>query len=311
MIQIGRELDDATGAFSQLGASENDGDRGPINVLDLCMAPGGFSASILERRPTAHISGLSLPLDNGGHKMFVLHGDRDSRINVKYLDITMLTADLYPTSPTSVRQDDTPLIPTTHPSFNRLIPNTRPYYGTSPAFDLAICDGQVLRTHYPKPPNNTEPARLCCAQLVLALTRLKTGGTLVILLHKVDAWNSARLIQTVNSFSTGPVRLFKPERKHATRSSFYLVAKGVQPNHPAAQKAVEMWRRTWLAATLRVSGVDDQETGEDNLRGWCDWEEGEDVNEFLESFGERLIELGMPIWEIQANALAKAPYTKD
>jgi hypothetical protein len=64
MIQIGDEIQDATGAFS----SESGDDNEPINVLDICMAPGGFTALILKHRPLARVSGFSLPESDGGTK---------------------------------------------------------------------------------------------------------------------------------------------------------------------------------------------------------------------------------------------------
>lgn len=309
MIQLGDELDAATGAFSQLGVSGNKDDSEQINVLDLCMAPGGFTASILKNCPTAQVSGLSLPLANGGHKMRARNGGSEPRVRVEYLDITMLTADLYPkpsTYPSSASHGKGPLIPKTHPRAHLFIPDTRPYFTSPPIFDLVVCDGQVLRTHSPAlPKNGSEPTRLDCAQLVLALTRLRPGGTLVILLHRPDSWNCARLIRAVDAFSSGPVRLFKSVKKHADRSSFYLVAKGVQPDDRAAKQAVEMWRRAWLAATLRMG----KEGG--NLTEWSDWEKGGDLHEFFNYFGARLIELAEPIWQIQADALEKAPYIRN
>lgn len=313
MIQIGDELNDATDAFSHPLASENIEDNEPINVLDICMAPGGFTASILKHHPSARVSGLSLPLENGGHKMRVRRGGRDQPVNIKYLDITMLIADLYPSPGASLSttpQEGSQVIPISHPRAHLLIPNTRPYFTTPPIFGLAVCDGQVLRTHNPPlPEKGSEATRLDCAQLIIALTRLRNGGTLIMLRHRPDAWNTARLIQTVDSFSTGPVRLFKSAKKHADRSSFYLVAKGVQPDHPAAKEAVEMWRRTWLAATLRSGENSDQgEDGGNTTREWSDWEKGRDAHAFVRDFGDRLIELAEPIWEIQADALEKAPY---
>lgn len=308
MRQIGNELDVATAAFSHVGASRYRDEDEPIDALDLCMAPGGFTASVLEKCPYVNVSGLSLPLANGGHKMRVKNGDSDSRVRVQYLDITMLTADLCPSPPissSSTTKDGEPLIPAAHPRAHLLIPDTRPYFTSPPSFDLVICDGQVLRTHTPAlPENRTESTRLLCAQLAIAFTRLKKGGTLVIRLHRPDSWNCARLIRIVDSVSLGPVRLFKSKKRHADRSSFYLVSKGVLPARTAAKEAVEMWRRAWLAATLRQG----EENQGENVTEWSDWEKGGDVHEFLENFGPRLIELAEPIWKIQADALEKAPY---
>ncbi|KAK2759799.1 hypothetical protein FQN54_002533 [Arachnomyces sp. PD_36] len=304
MIGLGDELHATTGAF-QLGDSDDRNQA--LKVLDLCMAPGGFAVSILKHRPLAQVSGISLPKANGGHKMYVRHGNRDSRVTVQYLDITMLAADLFPTT----HGDELPPILTTHPRAQDFILDTRPYFATQNKYDIAFCDGQVLRTHTPKLPHpNFEAIRLTCSQLVIALTRLKSGGTLIMLLHRPESWDIARLIQTVDSFSDGPVRLFKPAKKHASRSSFYLVAKGVQPDSPKAKEAVDMWRRTWLTATLRSGTEYVEERLEEKQRGWSDWENPGNADEFIKEFGERLVDLATPVWEIQAEALAKAPYLK-
>jgi hypothetical protein len=55
-------------------------------VLDLGMAPGGFSASVLTRYPESTIDAITLPADHGGHKVMV----QSSNINIIFADITML-----------------------------------------------------------------------------------------------------------------------------------------------------------------------------------------------------------------------------
>jgi hypothetical protein len=56
----------------------------------------------------------------------------------------------------------------------------------------------------------------------------------VILLHNIEAWNTCTLLKAFDSFSS--IVLFKPEKKYATRSSFYLVAKNVQPESEPAKE---------------------------------------------------------------------------
>lgn len=38
-----------------------------LKVLDICMAPGGYSATVLKYNPYAQICGLSLSRSQGGH----------------------------------------------------------------------------------------------------------------------------------------------------------------------------------------------------------------------------------------------------
>lgn len=67
-----------------------------------------------------------------------------------------------------------------------------------------------------------------------------------------------------------------------------------------AREAVRRWERIWRVATL---GSDDEFA--DVLH------EGEpEVEQFVAEFGQRLIELATPVWEIQAKALANASFMK-
>ena len=59
----------------------------------------------------------------------------------------------------------------------------------------------------------SEASRLLTSQLVLALQRISMGGTIVILLHKVDAWDTVALRYTFSKSSS--LRLFKPKKKHS------------------------------------------------------------------------------------------------
>lgn len=231
MRQIGHEMDEATGVISRLN-----GEEGHPTVLDLCMAPGGFSATVQKRCPTAEIRGVSLPISQGGHRLLL--NLSDSRLKVQFTDITM--------HPLSMGIND---IPPTHPdaenfSNSRLFP--------SEVFDLIICDGQVLRNHSRQSyREQVEASRLTLSQLVLALQRIKSGGTLIILLHKLDTWDSLELLYTFSKFSQ--IQLFKPRKKHAIRSSFYLVAKGIDPHAPYALHAIRVWQGSWSSATFRFA----------------------------------------------------------
>jgi hypothetical protein len=66
---------------------------------------------------------------------------------------------------------------------------------------------------------------------------MRRGGTLIVLLHKVEAWDTMNLIASFDGFSN--VRLFKPETSHNARSSFYMIAQEVMPQYEEAHKAKE------------------------------------------------------------------------
>ena len=65
MQRIGNEMHEITGVMSLVDTR---------NILDLCMAPGGYSASALKFNPQASVSGATLPEEHGGHKLFVRDG---------------------------------------------------------------------------------------------------------------------------------------------------------------------------------------------------------------------------------------------
>lgn len=69
-----------------------------------------------------------------------------------------------------------------------------------------------------------------------------------MLLHKIEAWNTVELLYAISQFS--PVQVFKPEKKHGIRSSFYLIARKVQPNTEAAILTIASWKRAWWHATF-------------------------------------------------------------
>jgi 23S rRNA U2552 (ribose-2'-O)-methylase RlmE/FtsJ len=275
MQAIGKELQDATGAFSF--------DKKLIQVLDLCMAPGGFAAYALQENPMGVVDAFSLPEAEGGHPVLV--PKRDTRVRVHLADITMWAEEL--------GVDD---IPDNHPDVSKFCSGW-PY--PCRAYDLVICDGQALPTQevaeYRK---RTEQTRLINSQLVLGLQRIKVGGTLIVLLHKPYKWRCVRLLYAFSRFSD--IQLFKHRRYHAEKSSFYLVAKNVQPKREEAIQAMNTFRNSWYCATF---GADQSKVESDELGG-------DDIASVLAEFGPAFIELARPIWAIQAAALGEARWMR-
>ena len=184
------------------------------------MAPGGYSAAVLKHNPSAKCFGITLPPEVGGHP---LHIEKHKLAGLQFLDVTLLAKEYC----------DVP-IPTSHPDPASFLP-VRPFRFYK--MDLIFCDGMVLRTHARASYRDTNEAmRLACAQMILALQRITLGGTIVMLLHKADSWASTIVLYTFSKFSK--VQVFKPVKKHGTRSSFYMIAKDVQPEHEAAKAAV-------------------------------------------------------------------------
>lgn len=277
MRQIAREMDKATEFLTDLQTYEKP-NLPPPKVLDLCMAPGGFSSEARSRLWMVEICGLTLPSSHGGHKLLINTGPM---VKVEFVDITMLAAEMGATN------DD---IPVDHPDSNRFLFD-RPFYGQE--FDLVLSDGQVLRTHSRQNyRDKVEGVRLCVSQLIFAMQHIKAGGTFVMLLHKVYMWPMVKQLHTFSKFCS-EVQLFKPAKKHAIRSSFYLVAKGVDPHAPAAVHAVKEWKQIWMSTTFGFSTWNYEDPSED------------DVKSVLADFGEKIVELSEPLWKIQSAALLR------
>lgn len=279
-MKLGTELHDSTNAFSV----RSPGGAG-AKALNLCMAPGGYTWYFLKRFPKATVKGITLSPEDGGHPMYLPHGDDDPRVQVLYMDITMLAVEFG----TSIAN-----VPAQHPEAAKFIAE-RPFLGET--FELVVCDGQVLRTHQHGRNRDREILRLLTAQLILGLNRIKPGGTLIILLHKVDAWDNILLLQTLETFSK--IRLYKPKKIHSLRSSFYLIAKNVLPESAPALEAIERWKSEWWQATFggeAGTGLDKEEPSESLVR------------EVLEQYGARLIEHGQPIWAIQLESMKSSPF---
>ncbi|ETN41738.1 uncharacterized protein HMPREF1541_03675 [Cyphellophora europaea CBS 101466] len=278
MKAIAKQLHDKTGAFQIYPQGH------PIDVLDLCMAPGGFVSFVLETQRVAIARGFSLPVEQGGHEVLV----ESDKLDVTFTDITMLGGDM------GVIEAD---IPSAHPDAGDF--RLQKLLTDGDKFDLVFCDGQVLRTHQRSPWREAREARrLSLVQLSLGLEHVRPGGTIVILLHKLEAWENLQLLQKLHQFSE--VQLFKSPKYHATRSSFYAVATKIQSNHPLAVHMVATWKQQWKVATFGTAEEYRQAVQEN----------GSDAAAVLEVFGKAYVQMGRHIWATQATALSKAPYIR-
>jgi hypothetical protein len=106
-----------------------------------------------------------------------------------------------------------------------------------------------------------------------------------VLLHKPYKWRCVKLLYAFSRFSN--IQLFKPRRYHAEKSSFYLVARNVQPKREEAIRAINTFRNSWCYATF---GADQSEVEND------DELDGGDIGSVLAEFGPAFIELARPIW---------------
>ncbi|KAL7791458.1 hypothetical protein V8C37DRAFT_157518 [Trichoderma ceciliae] len=275
MKGIATEMNQATGALRVQGNRS-----GKPQLLDFCTAPGGFLESAMRLNFGAKAMGFSLPPTQGGHEIIMPLG---SSVTFKYADVTMFAGDMGYTD-----------IPTDNPDAESFVLERSISPGRH--FDLIFCDGQVLRTHVRAAYRERwEAWRLTATQLAIGLEHVSPGGTMVVLLHKLDAVDTMSLVYTFSKFSS--IKLFKPKRAHAKRSSFYMIAANIQSNSPHAREAIEAWKLMWRIMTF----------GSDEERQRIS---GRDMDEqaLVDRFGPDLVRLGKGIWEIQAGALEKAPF---
>ena len=238
---------------------------------------------------------------------------------LKYVDVTMLASEMLKGTDKTILRGFTDAA-----KLNPL----RPF--VSHKMDLVLLDGIVLRTHERASYRQTnEPLRLSTSQLVLGMQRITQGGTLVMLMHKVDSWASVNVIYSkfpgsspvcgsfsksqiqraianhetvaaISKFAT--VELFKPKSAHATRSSFYLVARDIDVESCSAAAAVAEWKSKWYNATFEIPEATGEKAAgvEDTI-----------VLDILKTYGQELIQMGRPLWRTQADALAKTAYAGD
>jgi 23S rRNA U2552 (ribose-2'-O)-methylase RlmE/FtsJ len=252
------------------------------SILDWCMAPGGFLAVALRLNPDARAPAFSLPEEQGGHRVLL---PDNIKVERRLLDITLLAEDM---GCETISRD--------HPDARnfqsrQLEPDRR--------FGLVVCDGATLRNHirYPNK-KDCEARRLTTTQLALGLEHVELGGTMVILLHEVEAWDTVTILNRFNKFSN--IKLYKPKPGLETRSSFYLIATNIQSQHPEALAAIEQWKAIWRTLTF--------EPEECHARVIRKGELGPE--QLLDEFGSDLVDLGRCVWKVQAEALAKAPFTQ-
>jgi 23S rRNA U2552 (ribose-2'-O)-methylase RlmE/FtsJ len=249
--------------------------------LDLCTAPGGFLHAAMQYNQHACATAYSLPVEDGGHEILL---PEHENVKIKLLDITMLAADL--------GVDE---VPEEHSDWNNFLPQE---FGNGRVFDIVFCDGQVLRDHKRAAyREKREARRLTVTQLALGLEHVKPGGTIIVLLHKLEAVDTVELLCQFNHFSS--ITLFKPAKYHASRSSFYMLASNVQTEHPEVIMAIQNWKRMWAVTTFGNEENYGKKVRRDSFL----------AEKILDDFGPELVRMGRKIWDIQAQALAKASFT--
>jgi 23S rRNA U2552 (ribose-2'-O)-methylase RlmE/FtsJ len=281
-------MDENTSVITLAAAAGSQSPR----VLDIGMAPGGFAQTVLRKHRDARIRGITLPSELDGLRAMLPRWRDDLKVRIEFADITMLANEMG-RPPTS--------IPTQHPDFAKFS-SKRPFqYET---FDLVFCGATGATTrrahagdeHHE---SHKKRLRLATSQLVFALQRLRNQGSLVLVMHKSESFDTAEVIRTFTKCST--VRLFKSKTKHAITSSFYMVAMEVDTRSEEMQSAVVKWKKQWEDATFQS----------DEALSTCLRASEDQVREMLAEFGPQLIDLATPLWKTQADALRASPFLKE
>jgi 23S rRNA U2552 (ribose-2'-O)-methylase RlmE/FtsJ len=285
--EIGQEMDENTSVITLAAA---DGSQS-LRVPDIGMAPGGFAQTVLRKHHDARVRGITLSPEMGGLRI-MLPGWRDNlKVRIEFADITMLASEMGRPATS---------IPTQHQDIAKFS-SKRPFQNET--FDLVFCGATGATTRRvhdgAKHHKSHKRLRLATSQLVFALQRLRNQGSLVLVMHKPESFDTAEIIRTFTKCSS--VRLFKSKTKHAITSSFYMVAMGVDTQSEEMQSAVVKWKKQWADATFQS----------DEALSTCPHASEDQVCEMLAEFGPQLINLATPLWKIQADALRVSPFLKE
>lgn len=255
-------------------------------MLDLCMAPGGFTTTAANEAPGSLIDAITLPTESGGYEVMA----KNICHNIIYADITMYLLEM----------GCQEIMPSAHPDSSNF-ELYQPFLANQ--YDIAVCGGAVGRDH-PRESyrSDCESQRLLVSQLVFAMHRLKPGGSLVLLLHRIESWDTVCILHAFNEFSD--IQLYKHPKAHAIKSSFYLVARRVNLKHHAARESMDYWKSLWKYLTFK-------EFKEIRLARSNLYESDETfVQNMRDNFGPQFLRLAEPIWKVQTEALRNAPFMR-
>ncbi|KAJ7706960.1 hypothetical protein B0H17DRAFT_918624, partial [Mycena rosella] len=268
MKAVFKELDNQTSCIPR---------KGPLKFLDLGCCPGGFTSYILSKNSSAQGLGISSEIENGGHK-FLLEDRHRARFKIYYADLAYYRLGPLPKSDNKVL-------------------HALPFDSTK-RFDVVLLDGHQLRKHPSARPGDWD--RLLVSQLIIGLQAAKPGGTLVIKLADAEQVTTAKLLHMLDVLSAR-LETFKPRYMHATRGTFYAVAKGVGEGRGAARllALVDALKELWVDLTIGGADGAGRVLGEDDLDfiiGTAEVRQAKNL--------DRLVELGQQVWAVQARALA-------
>jgi len=162
-------------------------------------------------------------------------------------------------------------------------------------FDLVLLDGHPLRTSAASDTYAQMTSRLLISQLIICLEATNLSGTIVMKLAKPERPVTAKLLYMFDMLSLH-VATWKPVCMHATRDTFYVVAKGFGYGRQGYR--LQEWlgglKVLWVSLTygLHSSGI----VGTADLDFIATKIE-------LNTYAPRLRQLSEHIWQVQASSL--------
>ncbi|KAJ3762300.1 hypothetical protein EV360DRAFT_79455 [Lentinula raphanica] len=261
-----------------------------FTFLDLGFCPGGFASYILSRNTAAFGTGISLPIKQSGHRI-LLEQHLCQRFEPHYDDLGYYNL-------LNVNEEYTLFL---HNIRLRDLPRTI----CNSLYDLVILDGNYLRTYVD--PNLEAPDseqqwgahRLIISQIIISLQTIAPGGSIVMRLRRPESLITATILYMLDEISSD-LKLVKPRTMHATRGTFYAVAKGVGSNDQSRKKKDEylfQFRLLWYQ--ISFGGND----GQGRYLNGKDIEFIASCDQLLRGYAERLGKLSTHVWRIQAESL--------
>lgn len=250
------------------------------------MAPGGFSTVVRKRVPKSTIDAITLPLGVGGYEVMA----KNVCETIIFADITMCAREM------ALDEE----IPIGHPDAKRFDIHR---HFSSHQYDLVFCGGGVGKNHPRKEyrsDGSIEWYRLITSQLVFGLNRLKPRGSLVVLLHRPESWDTTCILYAFNQFSD--IQLYKHPESHGLTSSFYLVAKNIKKDHDALPHYLSYRTSLWKHFTFKDFSDDHSSPPSRPDSAF--------VHKVRDEFGPHFLELARPVWKVKSRALREASFTK-
>ena len=240
--------------------------------------PGGFSSYILSKNLRSTGTGISLPTQDGGHE-FLLEENLRSRLDLNFTDLTT-----YQLGPTFIND----------PRLNPL-----PFNANTHRCDLVLLDGHPLRPSTQSSHDHQMMSNLLLiSQLIIGLQAITTSGTIVMKLAKPERKVTAKIMYMLDMLSIH-LASWKPVCMHATRDTFYIVAKGVGYGKQGYRLQDWLNRLKWLWVDMKYGPM----FASKRLLNDADLDFIVSNLELETIFRDRLQQLSAHIWQVQVSSL--------